>query len=82
MVAVCVRVRCAYAHGQHSAANFSFINPYSNQSGLAGYNSEDGFHFQHRNSGKFPVKGLTHDNGCTLVCAKYGYLKGSPNTNS
>jgi hypothetical protein len=35
-----------------------------------------------RNSRTFPIESLVHDSGHTLVCAKYGYLKGSPNTNS
>jgi hypothetical protein len=41
-----------------------------------------GFHFQHRNSTTFPIESLAHDSGLTSVCAEYGYLKGSPNTNS
>jgi hypothetical protein len=41
-----------------------------------------GFHFQHRNSGTFPIESFAHDSGCTLVCTEYSYLKGSPNTNS
>jgi hypothetical protein len=40
------------------------------------------FHFQHRNSTAFPIESLVHDSGRTLVCAKYGYRKGSPNSNS
>jgi hypothetical protein len=40
------------------------------------------FHFQHRNSRTFPIESLAHDSGRTLVCAEYGYPKGSPNTNS
>jgi hypothetical protein len=35
-----------------------------------------GFHFQHRNSGTFPVKDFAHDSGRTLVHAEYGYRKG------
>jgi hypothetical protein len=35
-----------------------------------------------RNSGTYPVEDLAHDSGRTLVCAIYGYPKGSPNTNS
>jgi hypothetical protein len=30
----------------------------------------------------FPIKSFAHDSERTLVCAKYGYPKGSPNTNS
>jgi hypothetical protein len=41
-----------------------------------------GFHIQHRNFGTFPVEDLAHDSGRTLVRAKYGYPKESPNTNS
>jgi hypothetical protein len=41
-----------------------------------------GFHFQHRNSRMFPIESLAHDSGHTLVCVKYSYPKGSPNTNS
>jgi hypothetical protein len=41
-----------------------------------------GFHFHHRNSITFPIESLAHDSGRTLVCAEYGYPKGSPNTNS
>jgi hypothetical protein len=41
-----------------------------------------GFHFQHRNSRTFPIESLANDSGRTLVCTKYGYTKGSPNTNS
>jgi hypothetical protein len=41
-----------------------------------------GFHFQHRNFRTFPIESLPHDSGRTLVCAEYGYPKGSPNTNS
>jgi hypothetical protein len=40
-----------------------------------------GFHFQHRNSGTFPIESLAHDSGRTLVRAEDGYPKGSPNTN-
>jgi hypothetical protein len=29
-----------------------------------------------------PIESLAHDSGRTLVCAEYGYPKGSPNTNS
>jgi hypothetical protein len=29
-----------------------------------------------------PIECLAHDSGRTLVCAEYGYPKGSPNTNS
>jgi hypothetical protein len=54
-----------------------FIKQYSNQYVL-GY----GFHFHHRNSRTFPIESLAHDSGRTLVCAEYGYPKGSPNTNS
>jgi hypothetical protein len=43
---------------------------------------EYSFHFQHRNSRTFPIESLAHDSGRTLVCAEYGYPKGSPNTNS
>jgi hypothetical protein len=35
-----------------------------------------------RNSRMFPIESLVHDSGRTLVCAEYGYPKGSPNTNS
>jgi hypothetical protein len=35
-----------------------------------------------KNSRTFPIESLAHDSGRTLVCAKYGYPKGSPNTNS
>jgi hypothetical protein len=45
-------------------------------------NTALGYHFQHRNSRTFPIESLAHDSGCTLVCAEYGYPKGSPNTNS
>jgi hypothetical protein len=41
-----------------------------------------GFHFQDNNSRTFPIESLAHDSGRTLVCAEYGYPKGSPNTNS
>jgi hypothetical protein len=41
-----------------------------------------GFHFQHRHSRTFPNESLTYDSGRTLVCAEYGYPKGSPNTNA
>jgi hypothetical protein len=34
------------------------------------------------NSITFPIESLAHDSGRTLVCAEYGYPKGSPNTNS
>jgi hypothetical protein len=37
-----------------------------------------GFHFQHRNSRTFPIESLAHDSGRSLVCAEYGYQKGSP----
>jgi hypothetical protein len=30
----------------------------------------------------FPAESLAHDSGRTLVRDEYGYLKGSPNTNS
>jgi hypothetical protein len=29
-----------------------------------------------------PIESLAHHSGRTLVCAEYGYPKGSPNTNS
>jgi hypothetical protein len=64
------------------ATNFSYMKQYSNQSGLTEYNSGYGFHFRCRNSRMFPIESLAHDSGCTLVCAEYCYLKGSPNTNS
>jgi hypothetical protein len=35
-----------------------------------------------RNSRMFPIEIHAHDSGRTLVCAEYGYPKGSPNTNS
>jgi hypothetical protein len=54
---------------------------YSNQSGLAEYNSGDGFQFQHRNYRTLPIESLAHDSGCTMVHAKYGHPKGSPNIN-
>jgi hypothetical protein len=41
-----------------------------------------GIHFQHRNSRKLAIESLAHDSGRTLICAEYGYPKGSPNTNS
>jgi hypothetical protein len=41
-----------------------------------------GFHFQRRICRTFPIESLAHDSGRTLVCAEYGYPKGSPNTNS
>jgi hypothetical protein len=41
-----------------------------------------GDHLQHRNSATFPVEDLAYDSGRTLVRAKYGYPRGSPNTNS
>jgi hypothetical protein len=41
-----------------------------------------GFHFQHRNSRTFTIVSLVHDSGRIVVCAEYGYPKGSPNTNS
>jgi hypothetical protein len=41
-----------------------------------------GFHFQHGNSRTIPIESLAHDSGRTLVCAKYGYPKGSSDTNS
>jgi hypothetical protein len=31
-----------------------------------------------RNSRMFPIESLAHDNGRSLVCAEYGYPKGSP----
>jgi hypothetical protein len=37
---------------------------------------------QHRDSRLFSIESLVHDSGHTLVCAKYGYPKGSPNANS
>jgi hypothetical protein len=37
-----------------------------------------GFHFQQRNPRMLPIESLAHDSGHTLVCAKYGYPKGSP----
>jgi hypothetical protein len=40
-----------------------------------------GFLFEHRNSRTFAIESLAHDSGRTLLSAKYGYLKGSPNTN-
>jgi hypothetical protein len=64
-----------------SPTNFSYIKQYSNQSGLT-KTLGHGFHFQHRNSRTFPVESLARDSGRTLVCAEYGYPKGSPNTNS
>jgi hypothetical protein len=41
-----------------------------------------GFRIQHRNFGTFPVEDFAHDNGRNVVCAEYGYPKGSPNANS
>jgi hypothetical protein len=41
-----------------------------------------GFRFPHINSRKFAIESLAHDSGRTLAGAKYGYPKGSPNTNS
>jgi hypothetical protein len=41
-----------------------------------------GFHFHHRNPRMFSIKSFVHDSGRTLVCAEYGYQKGSPYTNS
>jgi hypothetical protein len=41
-----------------------------------------GFHIQYRNFGMFAVEDLAHYSERTLVRAKFGYLKGSPNTNS
>jgi hypothetical protein len=41
-----------------------------------------GFHFQHRNPGKFPIESSGHDSGRTSVRPECGYPKGSPNTNS
>jgi hypothetical protein len=40
-----------------------------------------GFHFQHRNPRTLPIKSFVHDSGLILARAKYGYPKGSPNTN-
>jgi hypothetical protein len=40
-----------------------------------------GFHFQQRNPIPLLIESFAHDSGCTLVCAKYGYPKGSLNTN-
>jgi hypothetical protein len=37
---------------------------------------------KHRNSRTFQIESLAHDSGRTMVCAEYGYPKGSPNTNS
>jgi hypothetical protein len=55
----------------------TILNP-DLQNATLGY----GFHFQHRNYRTFPIESLAHDSGRTLICAEYGYLKGSPNTNS
>jgi hypothetical protein len=41
-----------------------------------------GFHFQHRDLRTLRIESLAYDSGRTLVCAEYGYPKGSPNTNS
>jgi hypothetical protein len=41
-----------------------------------------GFHFQHWHSKTLPIQSFAQDSGRTLVHAGYGYLKGSPNTNS
>jgi hypothetical protein len=30
----------------------------------------------------YPIQSFAHDNSLILVCAQYGYPKGSPNTNS
>jgi hypothetical protein len=57
---------------KHTQTNLDLLNT------TLGY----GFHFQHRNSRTFPIESLAHDSGRTLVCAEYGYLKVSPNTNS
>jgi hypothetical protein len=54
------------------------IRQYSNQSGLTESTLGCGFHFQHRNSGTFPIESFAHDSGRTLVCAEYCYLKGYP----
>jgi hypothetical protein len=43
----------AASQNSPQATNFSYIKQYSNQSGLTEYNSEYGFHFQHRNSRTF-----------------------------
>jgi hypothetical protein len=40
------------------------------------------FHLKHRNPRMFPIESFAHHSGRTLVCAEYGYPKGSPNTNS
>jgi hypothetical protein len=39
-------------------------------------------HFQHKNRRPPPIDSFKHDSGRTSVRAEYGYLKGSPNTNS
>jgi hypothetical protein len=41
-----------------------------------------GFHFQCKISLNVSNRNLGHNSGRTLVCAEYGYPKGSPNTNS
>jgi hypothetical protein len=41
-----------------------------------------GLHFKHRNTRTLPIYSFAHDCGRALVRAEYGYLKGSPNTNS
>jgi hypothetical protein len=60
----------------------TYIKQYSNQSGLRNATLGNGFYLQHRKSRTLPIESFAHDSGHTLLCAEYGYLKGSPNTNS
>jgi hypothetical protein len=74
----CTRIRLV----GHEAHNF-FITLYIlTNMGLQNTTLEYGFHFQHRNLRTLPTESFAHDSGRTLVRAEYGYLKGSPITNS
>jgi hypothetical protein len=63
------------------ATNCSYINNTQTNLELRNTTVGYGFHFQHRNSRTIPNESLAHDSGRILVCAEYGYPKGSQITN-
>jgi hypothetical protein len=65
-------------HKQQTSHIYKVIH----QSGLTEYNSGDSSHFHHRSPRTLTMESSAYDCGRTLVCAKYSYPKGSPNTNS
>jgi hypothetical protein len=66
----------------HKQQTFLILKGTQTNLGLRNKTLGYGLHFQHRNLRTFPIESLAHDSGRTLVCAEYGYPKGSPTTNS